>query len=53
MLFKESQRLGSKNKVEIKCLMEKDSNGKKSGYFRGVTQNKIRIYMNYDYRESP
>lgn len=41
-----------KNKVEIKCLMERALDGKKSDYFRGDTENKIRIYINYDYRES-
>lgn len=52
MLFKESQQLLLKNKVEIKSLMERASNGKKSDYFRGVTENKIHIYINYDYRDS-
>lgn len=52
MPFKESQQSLLKNKVETKCLMERASNGKKSDYFRGVTENKIHIYINYDYRES-
>lgn len=50
MLFKESQLL-LKNKVEIKCLMKRASNGKKSDYFRGITENKIDIYINYNYKD--